>query len=53
VSFQLTREVLAAGLCADLGNSDADAREFKRRAREVLRLLSAAGVTAAFEEAQD
>ncbi len=48
-SFQLTREMLAVGLCADLGNSEADAREFMRRTREVLRLLSAAGVAAAFE----
>jgi bifunctional enzyme CysN/CysC len=53
VSFQLTREMLAAGLCSDLGNSEADTREFKRRAREVLRLLSAAGVAAAYEDAPD
>ena len=52
-SFQLTREMLAAGLCADLGNSEADGREFMRRAREVLRLLSAAGVAAAYEDAPD
>jgi bifunctional enzyme CysN/CysC len=48
--FLLTRDMLAAGLCADLGNSEADTREFRRRAREVLRLLSAAGVAAAYDD---
>ena len=49
-SFRLTREMLAAGLCADLGSPEADAREFQRRAREVLRLFSAAGVAASYED---
>ena len=35
------------------GQPEADAREFTRRAREVLRLLSAAGVAAAYEDAPD
>ncbi len=48
--FQLTRDMLAAGLCADLGCGQADVREFQRRAREVLRLLSAAGVAASYED---
>jgi bifunctional enzyme CysN/CysC len=48
--FKLTREMLAQGLCSDLGSSAADVRELSRRAREVLRLLSAAGVAAAYED---
>ena len=31
-SFRLTRDMLAAGFCADLGSPEADAREFQRRA---------------------
>jgi bifunctional enzyme CysN/CysC len=49
-SFLLTRDMLAAGLCADLGTSEADTREFKRRAHEVLRLLAGLGVAAAYED---
>ena len=44
-SFKLTRELLARGVCADLGTGERDAREFDRRAREVTALLRAAGVT--------
>jgi len=47
--FKLTRGMLA-GLCLDLGNSEADARERRRRAGEVLRVLAAAGVAAAYED---
>jgi bifunctional enzyme CysN/CysC len=42
--FQLTREVLARGVCADLTDSAADAGEFKRRADAVAELMRAAGV---------
>jgi len=48
--FKLTREMLAQGLCSDLDSSEADVREYSRRAREVLRLLAAAGVAAAYED---
>ncbi|MGO9172190.1 MAG: sulfate adenylyltransferase subunit 1 [Rhodomicrobium sp.] len=48
--FWLTRDVLARGLCSDLGGSEADAREYRRRASEVVCLLAAASVAAAFEE---
>ncbi len=48
--FKLTREMLAQGLCSDLGSSEAGVREYNRRAREVLRLLAAAGVAAAYED---
>jgi bifunctional enzyme CysN/CysC len=40
----LNRELLAKGLCADLGSSPADAAEFNRRAQEVALLLRSAGV---------
>ncbi len=36
--------LLAAGLCADLGVSPADRAEFKRRAREVIRILEGGGL---------
>jgi bifunctional enzyme CysN/CysC len=49
-SFLLTRAMLARGLCSDLGGGEEDAPEFRRRAREVLRLLADAGVAAAYEE---
>ncbi len=48
--FRLTRELLAKGLCADLGSSEADAREFRRRASQVLSLLADAGVAATYED---
>ncbi len=47
--FKLTRGMLA-GLCSGLGSSVTDAREYRRRAGEVLRLLAAAGVAAAYED---
>ncbi len=50
--FKVTRGVLAAGLCSDLGGSEADRREYRRRAREIIRLLEAAGVAAVLEDAQ-
>jgi bifunctional enzyme CysN/CysC len=40
----LNRELLARGLCADLGDSPADLAEFNRRAQEVAALLRSAGV---------
>ena len=43
--FALTHEILARGLCADLGTSAEDAREFGRRTREVAWLLRSAGVS--------
>jgi sulfate adenylyltransferase subunit 1 len=45
-AFNLTREMLEKGLCRDLGDSEADRREFQRRASEVALLLHAAGVPA-------
>ncbi len=48
--FKITREMLSRGLCSDLGSSEADVREYGRRTREVLRLLAAAGVAAAYED---
>ena len=42
--FVLSRERLASGLCADLGQSAADRAEFERRTLEVMKLLSEAGV---------
>ncbi|MFY9643140.1 MAG: GTP-binding protein [Rhodomicrobium sp.] len=49
-SFLLTKRMLAQGLCSDLGSSEAGAREFRRRASEVLHLLAAAGVDATVED---
>ena len=40
----LNRELLAKGLCSDLGNSPADLAEFNRRAQEVATLLRSVGV---------
>jgi bifunctional enzyme CysN/CysC len=40
----LNRELLARGLCADLGDSPADTAEFQRRAQEVAALLRSVGV---------
>ncbi len=42
--FVLTRELLARGLCADLGGSPADNSEFHRRAQETAILLRSAGI---------
>jgi bifunctional enzyme CysN/CysC len=41
-AFALTREILAAGLCRDLGESLADQAEFQRRWNEVAILLEVA-----------
>jgi bifunctional enzyme CysN/CysC len=49
-AFVLTREMLERGLCAGLGASDGDAREFRRRAREAAALLEAAGVAVETED---
>jgi bifunctional enzyme CysN/CysC len=43
-AFHLTRELLERGLCRDLGDSEADHREFQRRANETALLLHAAGI---------
>ncbi len=48
-TFRLTRALLERGLSSDLGNSDADRREFQRRASEVALLLHAAGVPVKIE----
>jgi bifunctional enzyme CysN/CysC len=40
----LNRELLAKGLCSDLGDSPADLAEFNRRAQEVATLLRSVGV---------
>ncbi len=49
-SFLITHDMLARGLCADLGKSEADAREYRRRAREIARLFEAAGMAVSIEE---
>ena len=49
-SFVLTRQMLASGLCSDLGQGEADGREFGRRTQAALELLSAAGVSAFLED---
>ena len=41
--FVLDRELLARGLCSDLGNSPADLAEFHRRAQEAAILLRSVG----------
>jgi bifunctional enzyme CysN/CysC len=46
--FHLTRDLLS-GLCADLGCSDRDVAEYRRRAHEVLRLFEKAGVAAVLD----
>jgi bifunctional enzyme CysN/CysC len=45
----LNRELLARGLCADLGDSPADLAEFNRRAQEVAALLRSVGVPVLIE----
>ncbi|HXG77852.1 MAG TPA: GTP-binding protein [Methyloceanibacter sp.] len=45
----LTRDLLARGLCSDLGDSPADLAEFNRRAQEVAALLRSAGVPVLIE----
>jgi bifunctional enzyme CysN/CysC len=45
----LNRELLARGVCADLGNSPADLAEFNRRAQEVAVLLRSVGVPVLIE----
>ena len=45
----LNRELLARGVCADLGNSPEDQAEFHRRAQEVAILLRSAGVLVSIE----
>jgi bifunctional enzyme CysN/CysC len=49
-SFVLKRAMLERGLCADLGNSPGDLREFRRRAHKAALLLTAAGVTVEMED---
>jgi bifunctional enzyme CysN/CysC len=48
-AFQLTREMLQKGLCRDLGSSEDDRREFRRRANEAVLLLHAAGIPVKLE----
>jgi bifunctional enzyme CysN/CysC len=45
----LNRELLARGVCADLGESPADLAEFHRRAQEVAALLRSVGVPVLIE----
>ncbi|MGH6749615.1 MAG: GTP-binding protein [Methyloceanibacter sp.] len=45
----LNRELLAKGLCSDLGDSPADLAEFNRRAQEVATLLRSIGVPVLIE----
>jgi sulfate adenylyltransferase subunit 1 len=45
----LNRELLARGVCADLGDSPEDQAEFHRRAQEVAILLRSAGVPVSIE----
>jgi bifunctional enzyme CysN/CysC len=47
--FMLTREILARGLCADLGDSPGDHAEFHRRAQETAILLRSAGIPVLIE----
>lgn len=47
--FVLTREVLARGLCADLGDSPQDRAEFHRRAQEAAILLRSVGIPVLLE----
>ena len=49
-AFRITHDMLANGLCADLGKSEADASEYRRRAHEVERLFEAAGMSVSIEE---
>ena len=49
-SFRVTHDMLAKGLCADLGKSEADAAEYHRRALEVARLFEAAGIAVSVED---
>jgi bifunctional enzyme CysN/CysC len=48
-TFRLTREMLAKGICRDLGSSEQDRHEFQRRANEAALLLRAAGVDVKLE----
>jgi bifunctional enzyme CysN/CysC len=47
--FVLDRQVLARGLCSDLGDSPADAAEFHRRAQEAAILLRSVGIPVLIE----
>jgi len=47
--FVLDRELLARGLCSDLGNSPADLAEFHRRAQEAAILLRSLGIPVLIE----
>jgi bifunctional enzyme CysN/CysC len=47
--FVLDRELLARGLCSDLGNSPSDLAEFHRRAQEAAILLRSVGIPVLIE----
>ena len=47
--FVLDRELLARGLCSDLGDSPADLAEFHRRAQEAAILLRSVGIPVLIE----
>jgi bifunctional enzyme CysN/CysC len=48
-AFVLNRELLARGLCSDLGDSPADLAEFHRRAQEAAILLRSLGILVLIE----
>ncbi len=48
-TFRLTRDLLARGVCADLGAGSDDRAEFRRRADQVASLLRSAGVEVEIE----
>jgi bifunctional enzyme CysN/CysC len=48
-AFVLDREMLARGLCSDLGDSPADLAEFHRRAQEAAILLRSVGIPVLIE----
>lgn len=47
--FVVSREMLSAGLCADLGATAADRAEFERRAFELAKLFAASGAVISFD----
>ena len=49
IVFVLDRELLARGLCSDLGDSPADVAEFYRRAQEAAILLRSVGIPVLIE----
>jgi bifunctional enzyme CysN/CysC len=48
-TFILSRDLLARGLCSDLGDSPEDRAEFERRAQEAANLLRSVGIPVIIE----